>query len=295
MFSSSRVRCNPIALVVWFLAFASGCALQRFLRVEERRIDAHLLFFLGGGGNSLVLTHGREAFVADTKFGQASRLMRHRVEEELSRLVRRAMVTHSHFDHSGGLDGLMHVGPVLVHPRAKQRLEEQGVHANWVEVDRPMQLQLGDEVVHVWSPGRGHTDGDLVATLEHRKVLMTGDLFTEASEPVVVERSGGDILEWRSTLDALLTLDFVTVLPGHGEPVERDALERFRDYLLLVEQEVRGAQAKGLDEDQVVATVSLAQAPILASVPFVGTRERTVRMMARALKAHAVVTSPRLP
>ena len=109
---------NRFTVAVCVLAVASGCAVQRFLRTEERQIDARLRFFLGGGGNSLVLTHGTQAFLIDVKFAGASKSLRHRIETGLERTVRRAMVTHSHFDHAGGLDQFRNLGPVLVHPNA---------------------------------------------------------------------------------------------------------------------------------------------------------------------------------
>lgn len=274
-----------VAAAVCLGALLSGCAAQKFLRVEERAIDARLRFFLGGGGNSLVLSHGDEAFVIDTKFMGASKSLRHRVEEELLRDVRRVMLTHSHFDHAGGLERYRHLGPVIVHEATRRRLEAGGSRARWVEVSGPIELQLGDEVVRIWHPGRGHTDGDLVAYLTRRKLLVTGDLLTAGNEPVIDVSSGGDVLAFRHTLDGLLALDFVTALPGHGEPVGRDTFVRVRDYLAQVEAEVAAGQAKGWSEDEVVEKVTLVGAPSFEPVPFGANREKTLRLMDRALRA----------
>ncbi|MDP1915424.1 MAG: MBL fold metallo-hydrolase [Myxococcales bacterium] len=276
---------NRFTIAVCVLAIASGCAMQRFLRVEERQIDARLRFFLGGGGNSLVLTHGKQAFLVDAKFAGASKSLRHRIETELERSVRRALVTHSHFDHAGGLDEFRNLGPVLVHPNARKRLEADGMRAQWVDVEGPLELQLEDEIVRVWHPGKGHTDGDLVAYLVHRKLLVTGDLVTADMEPVIDVEAGGDVLAWAGTLKGLLELDFVTALPGHGAPIGRDTLVRLLAYLTLVEHEVTVAQRQGLSEDDVVAAVSIDQSHALEPVPFAANREKTIRLMDRALRA----------
>lgn len=282
-----QTRRAALSTVVCVAAVLAGCATQQFLRVEERTIDARLRFFLGGGGNSLLLTHGREAFLIDTKFMGAAKSLRHRVEAELLREVRRVMLTHSHFDHSDGLERYRGLGPVLVHEATRKRLEAQGVRADWVEVGGPLELQLGDELVRIWHPGRGHTDGDLVAYLSRRKLLVTGDLVTELNEPVIDVKAGGDVLAFRHTVDSLLALDFVTALPGHGAPVGRDTLVRLRDYLAQLELEVTAAQARGFSEDEVVAEVRLVGAPSLEPVPFGANREKTVRLMDRALRARA--------
>jgi glyoxylase-like metal-dependent hydrolase (beta-lactamase superfamily II) len=283
----SQPRRAALATVVCVTALLAGCATQQFLRVDERAVDRRLRFFLGGGGNSLVLSHGGEAFLVDTKFMGASKTLRHRVEHELGREVRRVLLTHSHFDHTDGLERYRALGPVLVHEATRRRLEAQGVRADWVEVSQPLELQLGDEVVRVWHPGRGHTDGDLVAYLARRKLLVTGDLITAVNEPVIDVAAGGDVLAFRHTVDSLLALDFVTALPGHGEPVGRDTLVRVRDYLAQIELEVAAAQARGFSEDEVVAEVRLVGAPALEPVPFGANREKTVRLMDRALRARA--------
>ncbi len=77
-----------------------------------------------------------------------------RIESELERSVRRALLTHSHFDHAGGLEQFRNLGPVLVHPNARKRLEADGVRAQWVDVEGPIELRLDDEVVRVWHPGQ---------------------------------------------------------------------------------------------------------------------------------------------
>jgi glyoxylase-like metal-dependent hydrolase (beta-lactamase superfamily II) len=273
-----------VSVCVW--ALASGCALQQFLRVEERRVDERLWLFLGGGGNSVVIGHGAEAFVSDVKFGGGARTMQHRVEHELAREVRRVLLTHSHGDHTAGLGRYRHVGPVLVHPNTRRRLEAQGERADWVEVTGPLRLVLGDEVVRIWHPGRGHTDGDLVAWLERRKLLITGDLVTAENEPLIDVTAGGDPLAFGDTLDALLEVDFVTALPGHGAPVGRDTLLRLRELFVVIEREVRAAQARGLSEDDVVASLK-DLGPPLEPVPFGASREQTIRLMDRALRARA--------
>ncbi len=266
----------------------AGCAAQMFLRVEKRRLDERVLVFLGGGGNSLVLTHGAEAFVADVKFGGMARQLRHEVEDELSRRVQRLLLTHSHLDHTGGLALYPRAGAVVVHPRTRQRLEAEGAHATFIEVERTLDLQLADETVHIAYLGPGHTDGDLVALLVGRKLLVAGDLVVNGFEPRIDEVAGGNVLALQKTLGRLLMLDFVRVLPGHGDVMSRADVEHLYQYLVAVEALVRAARASGQSVDQTVAALTagadLAPYDDLQPMPLGGTsREKTIRMMYRAL------------
>lgn len=262
-----------------------GCGAQLFLRMEPRAFDGQVRLFLGGGGNSLAFFDGPEVLLVDTKLAGMARQLRVDLEDRPVRQVRRLLLTHSHLDHTAGVGLYTHVGAVLVHPRTRGRLEADGVRARFVEVEDEVLLQLGGERVRVKYLGRAHTDGDLVALFEHRRLLVAGDLVMKGFEPTTDLNAGGSILEFRPTLDALLALDFVTVLPGHGEPMSRAEVEHVRGYLVALEAAVRAARARGLDEAQAVREVSLPEFDDLRPVPFAANRENSVRLMFHALEA----------
>lgn len=269
-------------LLACLFAFGVGCGAQTFLRMEALPAGPQLDYFLGGGGNSLVLRHEGVAFLVDPKMRPASRQLRHRLEVELHRQVRRVLLTHSHGDHASGA-ALYGDAVVLAHPATRARLEAQGLRANYVDVAHEVRLTLGGEPVRVLYLGAGHTDGDLVALFEARKLLVAGDLVLEKYEPVVDEGAGGDLLALAAALDRLLALDFERVLPGHGQPAPRARVERLRAYLAALEQAVAAARARGLDEDAVVREVRLVGFDDFEPVPFQADRAKTVRRMARAL------------
>lgn len=266
-------------------ALLAGCATQMFLRVDKRRIDERVLFFLGGGGNSLVLTHGDHAFISDVKLAGMARQLRFEVETELSKSVQRVLLTHSHPDHAAGLSLYPNVGAVIVHPNTRRRLEAQGTHAPFVEVEQSIEVLLGGETVRIMYLGAGHTDGDLVALLVSRKILVAGDLLVNGFEPRIDDLAGGDALAFRTTLERLLTLDFTQVLPGHGDVMTRAQVEHVRDYLAAVEAAVRQARQSGKTADDAVRELRLTGFDDLQAMPFgFSTREKTIRQMYAALE-----------
>ena len=78
---------------------------------------------------------------------------------------------------------------------------------------------------------------DAVVYFPEQKVVHTGDLFLSFPRPpdkppgagiYVDYAQGGSFLEWTATLDRVLTLDFDTVIPGHGPVATRADLVKFR-------------------------------------------------------------------
>lgn len=264
--------------------FMVGCGLRTFLQLEATRIDDGLEVWLGGGGNSVGVLHGRQAFLSDVKFADFGMRLRHDVEDVLRLKVSRIMLTHAHGDHAGGLSLYPEVGAVLVHPNAKKRLWAQGERAPFVEVDGEIRLFLGEEEVRVLNLGSGHTDGDLVAYLPKRKWVVAGDLVNEDLEPRVDQAYGGDVLALAHTVQRILELDFTHLVPGHGQVMPRSKVEHFGEYLKQLEGGVRAEVAKGSDEEATVRAVQLVGFDDIKSAFYVPSREGTTRAMFQSVK-----------
>jgi cyclase len=259
--------------------------LQQALHLDEVSLGERFEAVLGGGGNSVVLFHGEDAFVVDVKFGDFARRLRREVVDEHKHHLRRILLTHSHPDHTGGLGLFSDTEVVMVHPNTRARLTAQGMRARWVEIEREATLLLGNEEVRIIHPGRGHTDGDLVAYFPNRKLLATGDLLLEGTLPFADQRSGGNLLEYSRALERLADLDFEQVVPGHGKVMSREGFETLRAYLKELKKQAGLALAKGLSPEAAEKEVTVGGFDKLKNFPFGGDRASNVRDMVAALAA----------
>ena len=111
-------------------------------------------------------------------------------------------------------------------------------------------LDLGDRVVELVHPGRGHTDGDVVLRVEGADVLLAGDLVEESGHPAY----GDDCwpMEWPLSLDLVLELvgPATVVVPGHGAPVDRDFVSEQRAAIGVVAETVRDLAGRGVPVDR---------------------------------------------
>jgi glyoxylase-like metal-dependent hydrolase (beta-lactamase superfamily II) len=187
-----------------------------------------------------------------------------------------AVNTHEHWDHTLGNHTLRSQWPQMAlhaHEEAAARTHEAAARAMELfreDPDDPHRedvlatevlaadstfssvgvVDLGDRVLELAHPGRGHTAGDLVVRVADADVLLAGDLVEESGPPAY----GSDSfpLEWPDTLDVVvgLTTDATVVVPGHGAPVDRTFVQDQRGDITEVAENVRAAAAQGLGVEE---------------------------------------------
>lgn len=117
-----------------------------------------------------------------------------------------------------------------------------------LHIDRP------DRRIQVRYLGRGNTDGDSVVYLPDDGIVITGDL-------VVMPFPYGFYsypTDWVQTLERIRELEWVTLVPGHGEP-QQDAryVESLITLLKAVREEVEAGHAAGKTLEEVRAGIDL--------------------------------------
>jgi glyoxylase-like metal-dependent hydrolase (beta-lactamase superfamily II) len=204
------------------------------------------------------------------------------VVDDLRRLgagsVHAVVNTHWHWDHSFGNAAFREQDPAVpihAHEDAARMLAEQGeqMKRRFAESDDPhgpeveetelvlpddlfssaRSLDLGDRLVELVFPGRGHTDGDLVVVVPDAGVVLGGDLVEESAKPWIGLDSFP--LEWHGSLDVVLSLvaPQARVIPGHGVPVERAFVETQRDELAAIAETVRRLAGDGVPLEEAVS------------------------------------------
>jgi cyclase len=119
-----------------------------------------------------------------------------------------------------------------------------------------MTLYRGDREIQIRFLGRAHTAGDVVVYLPKERIVMTGDMLTSA----LSNMSDAFVDEWVTTLEELKKLDFVTVLPGHGEAfTDRAKIDYFQAYLRDVWTEVSRLKQQGVSAEEAAKRADLTR------------------------------------
>jgi glyoxylase-like metal-dependent hydrolase (beta-lactamase superfamily II) len=178
--------------------------------------------------------------------------------------------THAHWDHvlGNGTFAEEYDGPPIVaHEDTASTLAESGAEilravseqlditgTSVVVPDQTFSsarvIDLGDRIVEVVHPGRGHTGGDAIVRVADSDVLYAGDLVEESGVP-----SFGDDcfpLAWPATLDLVTGMigDDSVVVPGHGLPVDKDFVMEQRASIGVVAETISHLAGRGVRPEE---------------------------------------------
>lgn len=115
--------------------------------------------------------------------------------------------------------------------------------------DGKLTVDLGNRKVEIWSPGRGHTQGDTIAWLPEEKILYAGDLVEYGATPYTGD---AHLADWPATLQALRDLKPNKLVPGRGDALHtpeqcEEALAGTQAFITDLFESAKEGVAKGLD------------------------------------------------
>ena len=137
--------------------------------------------------------------------------------------VDRVILTHDHFDHSGGL-------PAINKKYKPEVYAFSGDHMKYLPLTDGQIIRMGDrdfEVIHA----PGHSSDSICLYCKDERVLFSGDTSIQINSP------GGTYEKaFVNALERLSTLDVETIYPGHGSPITRNAEEVLQHTLTIVKK-----------------------------------------------------------
>ena len=177
--------------------------------------------------------------------------------------VMAVVVSHYHADHVYGLQVFAQAGArIIAHRAAREYLQSDAARlrlANSIAeglteartqlveatqwINGSTALDVAGERLELRAVGPAHTAEDLAVWLPARRVLFAGDLVFRGRIPFVGQ---ADSRGWIASLDTLLALPVLAIVPGHGA-LSRSAREDMlltRDYLAHLREHMGRAVAE---------------------------------------------------
>ena len=223
------------------------------IELRQLRPDVwiHTSYYTYPGGarvpaNGLVVREGDGLLLVDTAWGERlTRALLERIETELGLPVRRAVVTHSHYDRVAGVDVLeARRISVYAHSLTQRRAIGQGMpvpDTTLPNLDAPgASIRLG--AIEIFFPGPGHAPDNLMVWVPSQRVLFGGCAVRAAASLTLGSVSDADLASWPEAIGRAQARypEAEIVVPGHGDPGGADLLEHTMS--LLKRPEPEGAQ-----------------------------------------------------
>jgi glyoxylase-like metal-dependent hydrolase (beta-lactamase superfamily II) len=207
--------------------------------------------------NSTFLVSEQGILVVDTGLNaQEGRKLLGEIRKISQAPVRWIVNTHYHPDHRGGnsvvgKDAII-ISTEFTREKTEKRIQENSV--NETVGPKGLVLYVGGHEVRIYHPGPAHTQGDLVVYFPDEHAIATGDLFLTNSCPAMDD---GDMENWIRALDHMLAMPIDHVVPGHFELATKNELQRFRNYLTDLRDQVARMYRQGVPLERIQSSLAL--------------------------------------
>lgn len=249
---------RPLTIAILSCAFVLFCLPGS---AQTKQLGQDLYAYVSdndASANSTFLVGDTGILVVDTGLNAAEGAKLLNAIRRISNLPVKFIVnTHYHPDHQGGN---LTVGPdaivistdytrerTLALAKAPQ-MDDFHFRAASLTFQQRIRIYMGTHIAEVYFPGKAHTSGDAIVYFPEQHAVAMGDLFLNRSSPAMDD---GSAANWIEALEHILSLPIEKAVPGHFEVGTRSDLQRFRDYLKDLFEQVRSLKSKGESVNQV--------------------------------------------
>lgn len=186
--------------------------------------------------------------------------------------------SHHHGDHTSGNPIFRDAGYRIVAHEEVPRLQQQSVGAGTNAVtaqetySESLEIDLGDEQIHLRYHGRAHTSGDSVIRFNNANIIHMGDLVFNRLYPFIDIDGGASIAGWIDLLETVADgADSDTLfIFGHGNPEfgvtgDYGDLLHMRDFLTKVLEHTREGIDAGKSREEITEVHSFDEFPDFVS------------------------------
>jgi glyoxylase-like metal-dependent hydrolase (beta-lactamase superfamily II) len=218
------------------------------------RLDAHNPSPMTGSGNHTYLLIGEDAsaLLIDAGVGERRHLeeLRQTLDVHHARL-RDVLVTHGHPDHASGVTAIAREHRDARFFKYPWPEEDARYPVPWLRIGEGDRFTAGVEsLVALHTPG--HSPDHIAFWHEDSRTVFTGDLVVQGSSVMIHASRGGDLALYLRSLERLLTVAPLNLLPAHGPDIPDAALllRGYIDHRRMREAQVVAALIAGHDNVQ---------------------------------------------
>jgi glyoxylase-like metal-dependent hydrolase (beta-lactamase superfamily II) len=232
--------------------------------INTTKLADNILFIRGAGGNVVAVIGADSVLLVDSgSVERSTELLKVISGQTGGRPISFLINTHWHPEHTGGNDAVGQAGAkILAHeytklwmgaeivvqwqrktykPRAKEAIPNSSFYTTGT-------MNFAGEEIRYGHLGQAHTDGDIYVHFPGPNILVTGDVFSVGSYPIMDWSTGGWIggLSDASRTLAGLADQNTRVIPGTGPIQTKSDLQAQADMTSTMRQRFVDMMRKGM-------------------------------------------------
>jgi len=236
--------------------------------IVAHQLSSNVYWMEGDGGHSGLIIGERGVILIDAKMTEAGvKQLLAEIAKITSKPLTTVILTHSDQDHVNGLAYLPEGITVIAHTNCKKEMETaiaQGGRSAPPSKRLPTRVVNGNkeeltiEGVRLqllyWGPA--HTSGDMVVYLPSEKIAFIGDLVMDnRPDPLIHQAKQGSSAGWISAVKTLTALDAERMVSGHGNVLDKAAVQKILAAASAKREKIRELAAQGKSLDEIRAAV----------------------------------------
>ncbi len=251
--------------------------------VQVLQVQGNVYLLSGAGANMAVQAGEDGVLLVDTGNGKFNGQVLAAIQKLSRRPIRFIVDTSADTDHLGGNETLAAAGKPAGGGRATDSagpgamvFAQQAVLAAvsaptgqkallpvgaWPTESYPesKELFLNDEAIQLFHVPAAHSDGDSLAFFRRSDVVVSGEIFSTISYPVISK--GGSINGVIAGLNRIIEITIpkdwqeggTMVIPAHGRICDEADVVEYRDMVTIIRDRIQNMIQKGMTLDQVKA------------------------------------------
>ncbi len=262
-------------LTLAITCLASLSAQEKEVTITIDTLSQQVYMLTGQGGNIGIYVGEKQVFMIDDQFDRLGEKIKTAIGTLTNKPIAFLFNTHMHGDHSGGNARFNAESTLLVaqdnvrnriQTRQKAKLEANEISSEdyakmlpEVTFSKDITFHDGDETIMAFHVHKAHTDGDAMVYFTQNNVLHMGDTYFSERYPYIDLKSGGSIDGYiEAHRKALVVINEATkIIPGHGRPSDKAALEIYVQMLETIRDKVLAAIAAGKSLEEVKTDADL--------------------------------------
>ncbi|MDB5117996.1 MAG: fold metallo-hydrolase [Mucilaginibacter sp.] len=240
---------------------------------QFKPLRGNMGIFTENGGTIAWLSNKEGIVVVDAEFPEPANHVIAELKKQSDKPFEWLINTHHHGDHTGGnisFKGL--VKNVAAHQNSlinqktvavANKTEDKQLYPDITFTDE-WKIKVGDENIHAYYWGPGHTNGDAMIHFENANIVHTGDLVFNRRYPFIDRTAGASVKNWPVTLErAQKQFDKNTLFVfGHAFDPQKvtgtmDDLKAMQNYMEKLAAFVSGEIKAGKTKDDVLKATSI--------------------------------------